>query len=129
MKPSNEPKKLPIYVRCLFSIPLAYIFTPIFKTLFSLSIIQNKELFSNIFKQYTNYKYELILEKLPEPSYKTENCLLYFYITLCVVLVLIVFLNSLEKGQIIKHADVKSIILFYIIIFIFIFIFIFFFFL
>jgi len=81
-----------------------------------LSIIQNKDFFTNVFNQYTNYNYESVLEKLPKPVYTTENCLFYFYIILCTVLVLIVFLNSLENGQIIKHADVKSIIIIIIII-------------
>ena len=56
---------------------------------------------------YTNYSYDSLYEKLPEPVYKIENCLFYFYILLCILLISIVFLNCLEHGQIINHADVK----------------------
>jgi len=76
--------------------------------LLRVAVERNQPLISQILNYYTVYTYESLEKILPAPVYEIDNCLFYFYILICVLFVSIVFLNGLENGQIINHADVKS---------------------
>ncbi|ORX86000.1 hypothetical protein BCR32DRAFT_290342 [Anaeromyces robustus] len=107
IEPFSKPKRIPIYIRSFFSIPLLYFFYPIFKSLLTISFLANKEFFTDILNYYTTYTYDAILDKLPTPVYKVENCLFYFFIILCILLVFIVFFNRMENNQLIMdRADI-----------------------